>query len=169
MIVNFYPWEIDVDIEATKRFYEENDCSEDKVVNQWFYAAMTQKQKDFFASLGVEIDKVKAAERVHEIPDEEELPGGKIFIRTLDFLLCGDFLAIPDYQAHICGEEDLTGMKLPDALKIITMPEGEKLPTYNIDGWNCVFKHPIFHMDESKFEKWDCGFVMGSILMMGDM
>ena len=60
-------------------------------------------------------------------------------------------------------------MKLPDALKIITMPEGEKLPTYNIDGWNCVFKHPIFHMDESKFEKWDCGFVMGSILMMGDM
>ena len=78
MIVNFYPWEIDVDIEATKRFYEENDCSEDKMVNQWFYAAMTQKQKDFFASLGVEIDKVKAAERVHEIPDEEELPGGKI-------------------------------------------------------------------------------------------
>ena len=27
MIMNFHPWEIDVDVDATRQFYEENDLS----------------------------------------------------------------------------------------------------------------------------------------------
>ena len=41
MIVNFYPWEMDIDVEATRQFYEENDCSEDKSTNHKFCDPMT--------------------------------------------------------------------------------------------------------------------------------
>ena len=48
MIADFYPWKIDVDIEATKQFYDENDWSEDRAANQKFCDVMTGKQKQFF-------------------------------------------------------------------------------------------------------------------------
>ena len=47
------------------------------------------------------------------------------------------------------------------------MPEENKLPIYDIDGWGCVFKHPYFR--NKKCKKWDCGYVLGSILMMKDI
>ena len=59
MIMNFHPWEIDVDVDATRQFYEENDCAEDRDINQKFYDKMSQAQKDFFASIGVDIQKIK--------------------------------------------------------------------------------------------------------------
>lgn len=58
-------------------------------------------------------------------------------------------------------------MQLPDALQIVKMPEENKLPIYDIDGWGCVFKHPYFRNEKCK--KWDCGYVLGSILMMKDI
>ena len=94
--MNFHPWEIDVDVDATKQFYQENDCAEDRAVNQMFYDKMSQNQKDFFVSIGVDIQKIKAKERIHDIPGEEDLSSGKVYIRTLDFLFCGRFLSIPD-------------------------------------------------------------------------
>ena len=169
MIMNFHPWEIDVDVDATRQFYEENDCAEDRAINQKFYDKMSQAQKDFFASIGVNIQKIKAKERIHEILGEEDLPGGKVYIRTLDFLFCGRFLSIPDYQQHIYSDEEITGLEFPDTLRVVTMPEGENLPVYDIDGWACVFKHPFFRMEECQYKKWDCGYVMGSILLMKDL
>ena len=169
MIRNFYPWEIDIDVEATKQYYEKNDCAGDKEINKKFADKMSQDQKDFFSALGVDVHKIKAEERVHDIPDEEELSGGKVYVRTLDFLLCGRFLTIPDYQEHIYSDKEITGLELPDTLRVIIMPEGEKLPVYDIDGWPCVFKHPFFRMDGHRYKKWDCGFVMGSILLMKDL
>lgn len=169
MLADFYPWKIDVDIEATKRFYDENDWSEDKAANQKFCDVMTGKQKQFFSALGIDVHKVKTEERVHEIPDEEETPGGKIYVRTLDFLFCGTFLSIPDYQWNLYNDEEIVGMRLPETLEVVEMPEGEKLPVYDIDGWCCVFKHPFFRMEEKRFKQWDCGYVLGSILLMKDI
>ena len=123
MIADFYPWKIDVDIEATKQFYDENDWSEDRAANQKFCDVMTGKQKQFFSALGIDIHKVKAEERVHEIPDEEETPGGKIYVRTLDFLFCGTFLSIPDYQWNLYNDEEIVGMRLPETLEVVEMPE----------------------------------------------
>lgn len=52
MIMNFHPWEIDVDVDATRQFYEENDCAEDRAINQKFYDKMSQAQKDFLHPSG---------------------------------------------------------------------------------------------------------------------
>ena len=113
MIADFYPWKIDVDIEATKQFYDENDWSEDRAANQKFCDVMT--------------------------------------------------------QWNLYNDEEIVGMRLPETLEVVEMPEGEKLPVYDIDGWGCVFKHPFFRMEEKRFKQWDCGYVLGSILLMKDI
>ena len=32
-----------------------------------------------------------------------------------------------------------------------------------------VFKHPCFHYDNEKFKEWDCGYILGTILIMQDI
>lgn len=39
----------------------------------------------------------------------------------------------------------------------------------DIDGWGCVFKHPFLRFEEEEFRKWDCGYILGSILLMKDL
>ena len=36
-------------------------------------------------------------------------------------------------------------------------------------GAGIVFKHPCFHFDDEKFKYWDCGYILGTILIMQDM
>ena len=167
MIFEFYPWKIDIDVEATRQLYEENDYAEDKAFNRRLADTMTQQQKNFFSSLGVDIHKMRAEEKIHDIPEEDGMSGGKIAVQKIDFFLCGKFLAIPDYQQELYGDEEIAELQLPDALQIVKMPEENKLPIYDIDGWGCVFKHPYFRNEKCK--KWDCGYVLGSILMMKDI
>ena len=127
MIMNFHPWEIDVDVDATRQFYEENDCAEGQGYQpKVFMTKCLRLRKIFLHPSGVNIQKIKAKERIHEIPGEEDLPGGKVYIRTLDFLFCGRFLSIPDYQQHIYSDEEITGLEFPDTLRVVTMPEGGK-------------------------------------------
>ena len=49
MLFEFMPWQLDVDIESTKLFYESNDYSKDKALNQDFIDSLTKEQKYFFA------------------------------------------------------------------------------------------------------------------------
>ena len=52
MIFEFYPWKIDIDVEATRQLYLSNDYAEDKRINKKIYDGMSEKQKAFFLSLG---------------------------------------------------------------------------------------------------------------------
>lgn len=158
MIFNFYPWRIDVDIEATKQIYIEKEHTMSKEL----YEKLSEKQKFFFASMGVDIRKIQIEERTHNIPEENE----KFYLCTLNFLIFGKFLDIPDYQENLYSDEEVFGNTLPDTLNIIQMPEEQSIPTFDIDGWMCVFKHPYFKFDESRFKKWDCGYILGAILLM---
>ncbi|WP_297133334.1 toxin-antitoxin system protein [Terrisporobacter sp.] len=169
MLFNFYPWEIDIDIEATKDLYMKRNYAKDSQVNKNIFNTMSEKQKAFFASIGVDILKVKAQEKVYDIDDDDELSEGKIYSMSLDFLMCGSLLSIPDYQEKIYSDEEIFGMNLPDSLKVIKMSEEEKLPIYDIDGWGCVFKHPFFRFEEEEFRKWDCGYILGTILLIKDL
>lgn len=87
MVMNFYPWEMDIDVEATRQLYEENDYAEDKAFNRRLADTMTQQQKDFFSSLGVDIHKMRAEEKIHDIPEEDGMSGGKIAVQKIDFFL----------------------------------------------------------------------------------
>ena len=112
MVMNFYPWEMDIDVEATRQLYEENDYAEDKAFNRRLADTMTQQQKDFFSSLGVDIHKMRAEEKIHDIPEEDGMSGGKIAVQKIDFFLCGKFLAIPDYQQELYGHEQIAELQL---------------------------------------------------------
>lgn len=169
MIFDFYPWKMDIDIKATEQLYERKDYAKDRNANQTMLEAMSEKQRNFFVSVGVDILKAKVTEKVYNIPSDGELSGGKIYSRTLDFLMCGKFLSIPDYQEEIYSDEDIFGMNFPDSLQVISMPEEQKIPVFDIDGWGCVFKHPLFRFGEEDVTQWDCGYIAGTILLMKDL
>ena len=50
MTVEFYPWKIDADVEATRHLYLSNDYAKDKRINKKIYDGMSEKQKMFFLS-----------------------------------------------------------------------------------------------------------------------
>jgi len=97
------------------------------------------------------------------IPDDNERVAKNN--RTLvDFMVCGQFLAIPTFQKELYGT--VFGKDLPDSLKIITTQE-DSLPAYDVDGLRVgiVFKHPCTRFDTEDFQKRDCGYIIGSILI----
>ena len=163
MIFEFYPWKIDIDVEATRQLYLSNDYAEDKRINKKIYDGMSEKQKAFFLSLGVDIMKVRAEETVHADPGEG---AGRTAVRRIDFLFCGRFLMLPEYQGRLYRDEEAFGENFPGTLKIVPMTEGERIPVFDIDGLPCIFKHPCSLSDGPEFEKWDCGHILGIIFKL---
>lgn len=168
MIFDFYPWKIDVDIEATKQFYMEKEYATSKNKNTKFYQHMSKKQNSFFDSLGVDVEKMEIEETLHDIPEEDGMAATKIYVCSIHFLICGEIISLPDYQKHIYEDEEVFGVTFPNTINVIEMPE-EKISFFDVDGLPCVFKHPCFHFTHEKFKKWDCGYILGSILIMKDL
>ena len=55
--------------------------------------------------------------------------------------------------------------QLNRSVEVIKMPADQQLPFYDVDGMKIIFKHPYFHFDEEQYKSWDCGAVMGSVLL----
>lgn len=168
MIFNFYPWKLDVDIEATKQFYAEKEYVKGRNENTKFYQHMTKKQKYFFDSLGVDVVKMEIEEKLHDIPEEDGMSAVKLYVCTINFLICGKIVSLPDYQKHIYEDEEVFGKTFPDTINVIELPD-EELTLFDVDGLECAFKHPCFHFDNKKFKNWDCGYILGTILIMNDL
>lgn len=168
MVFSFYPWTMDLDVEATKRLYSRQNYAADPAVTARLIASLSDKQRDFFASIGVDPERIRADEKAYAIPAEGDCPAGRLHRLTLDFLLCGSFLALPDYQKDLYSDAELFGETLPDSLAVVALPEEDKLPLYEVDGWGVVFKHPCFHFEDEAFQVWDCGYILGSVLLMKD-
>ena len=118
MLFDFYPWEIDSDIEDTKKLYLEKDHSLDKSINQKFKSSLTPKQKDFFNSLGVDLDKIYISECVYDIPEDVHQKAEKIYKMSVHFLIRGKFTALTGFQKRLYQDEELFGDELPEKLKI---------------------------------------------------
>lgn len=167
MIFEFDPWKLDIDVKATEALYAQNDFATDKSVNETFVNAFTKEQKAFFRSVGVNPMRARAEEKIHDIPDEDEVQGGKIRIRTFDFLMCGKFIALPEFYRELYGDEEVFGNTLPDTLET-TQTGKDKAPFYDMGEFGIIFKHPYFR-DPQKYSQWDCGYILGSILTMKDL
>lgn len=168
MIFNFHPWTLDIDVEATKQLYSENDYSTDPAANAKLTKQLSEKQKRFFSSIGVNPMKIKADETIYDIPADNETAGRKVYRMMADFIVCGKFFAIPQFQKDLYGSDELFGKEFPDSLKII---KEHALPVYDIDGLGkgAVFKHPCTRFDTESFQAWDCGYIIGTILIMSDL
>lgn len=77
MIFNFHPWILDINVEPTKQLYSENDYSTDPAANTKFAKQLSERQKDFFTSIGVNPMKTKADEIIYDIPADMKRPPEK--------------------------------------------------------------------------------------------
>lgn len=161
MVCEYLPWIIDVNITGTKKLYHENDYSLDKNWNKDFIDKLNVSQHDFFDKLGIDLTKVEI-ER-HDFEDNPEVP----YMLSINFLFCGKFLAMPAEQLEIYKDEELYGT-------CIEINDVESIPTDDFAayeelnlGTGIRFKHPVSHFEGSQFEKWNCGFVNGALIVRG--
>ena len=169
MIFNFNPWQLDADVDLTKQLYEEVDYSVDKTANIEFIESLSSEQQLFFNSLGIDLAKIEVDKVIYEIPKDEEIPASKIYRMSVNFLIRGKILALPKYQKDIYSDEEVFGKKIPECIKILSDDE-DYLKTFdNGIGAGIVFKHPCFHYENEKFKNWDCGYILGTILIMKEI
>lgn len=158
MIFDLYPWKVDFDIESTKEFYKENNLSIDADLNEKFKRSLHLTHKQFFENIGVDILKVRV-EEIESCPDEN----GNNHKLSVDFLVCGKFLAIAEFQKEIYGNIE----EFKDDVEKVDVLDYDFPPFVNIDDMGCgvVFKHPSNKFDFKEFEKWDCGYICGSVII----
>lgn len=169
MIFDFNPWQLDVDVDLTKQLYKEADYSTNKTSNLEFIKSLSSEQQMFFNSLGVDLSKVEVNKTIYEIPEDEKTPASKIYRMFVNFLIRGKILALPKYQKDIYCDEEVFGKTFPGSVKVLSDDE-EYIKTFdNGIGAGIVFKHPCFHFEDEKFKYWDCGYILGTILIMQDM
>lgn len=170
MFFNFNPWQLDINVSGTKQLYKENDYSIDKINNTEFIERLSSEQQQFFESLGVDLTKIEVDKTIYEIPEDEETPDSSIYRMFVNFLIEGKILALPQYQKDIYSDEEVFGNKFPESIKVLASDDEEYLKAFdNGIGVGIIFKHPCFHYDNEKFKDWDCGYILGTILIMQDM
>lgn len=170
MIFDFNPWQLDIDVDLTKQLYSKVDYSTDKTANAEFIESLSAKQQTFFNSLGVDLTKVDINKAIYEIPEDEETSASKLCRIFVNFLVRGTILALPKYQKDIYSDEEAFGKKFPESLKVLSSDEEDYLKTFDIGiGAGIVFKHPCFQYDDEKYKDWDCGYILGTILIIQDM
>lgn len=79
---------------------------------------------------------------------------------------------MPKYQKELYSDEEVFGDKFPNSIKVVSPDDEDELKTFDVDGgigFGIVFKHPCFHYDDEKFKDWNCGYILGTILIMQDM
>lgn len=162
MVVDFYPWKMDIDIDETRRFYQDNDYSSNKEWNKMFVEVLNASQIDFFHNLGIDLMKIEVEKC--DFVDNEEVP----FIYSIDFLLCGKFLSLPKVQVELYSDEEVFGKYVE--LDLSECIETEDLVIYDGLGLGTGirFKHPAIHFEEKRFEEWACGFIGGALIIRGN-
>ena len=169
MFFDFSPWQLDVEVDLTKQLYKEADYSTDKAANTKFMESLSSEQRLFFDSLGIDLTKAEVDETIYDIPEDEELPAHKLKRVLVNFLIRGKILALPKYQKDLYSNEEMFGDGFPKSIKVLTDDE-EYIKTFdNGIGIGIVFKHPGFHFDDEKFNRWDCGYILGTILIVNEL
>ena len=103
----------------------------------------------------VEIDKT-----IYDIPEDGEMPALKTHKISVNFLIRGKILALPQYQKDLYSDEEVFGNNFPDYIKVLSSDDGDYIKIFdNGIGVGIVFKHPCFHYDDDKFKCWDCDYI----------
>ena len=114
--------------------------------------------------------KIEVDKYIYDIPADEEMPASKIYKMSVNFMIKGKILALPKYQKEIYSDEEVFGENFPSDMKVLSSNDDDYIKVFdNGIGAGIVFKHPCFHYDEDIFKKWDCGYILGTILIMKDM
>lgn len=97
------------------------------------------------------------------------MSAAKLYKMSVHFLIKGKILGLPKYQKDLYRDKDVFGKDFPSTIKVLSSDDEDYLTPYNNGiGNGIVFKHPVLHYADKKFESWDCGYILGAILIMRD-
>lgn len=155
MILNFYPWIIDIDNEAKVKYSEDSISFETNKNNiQKFKSLLTEKQILFFENLGIEIDNLNV--------DCHSYNSTEIF--ETRFLLCGNFVSLPSFQLKNYLDIDFFRSEILEQIKITEVKEKDMFKN-QIENMQFSFKHPIMYSDKSIYQKWNCGYICVVVIL----
>ncbi|MFA9378780.1 MAG: hypothetical protein ACERKZ_18850 [Lachnotalea sp.] len=165
MIFDFKPWKLDIDVDATRKQYCNNECNRNIKLTNKVMQLLSKDQKDFFTSLSVDISKAEIKENIYDFPVDN--PPDKILRIQILFMMFGRFRAIPEFQNELYweGDEKIFIDRFPTDLNVVNASNGEYFTTYNVDTMAVVFKHPYLSIQNEKFKKWECGYVLGAAVI----
>jgi hypothetical protein len=148
MIYEFYPWKINVNKEETIKYYQTEDMSMAREINNIVNAKMTKGQKDFFENLGVDTSKI--------------LIISKLGCFELKFYVAGNVIGLPKSQKEAL--ESVFPIICPNDVKLY---ETDNF-LFDIDGMALRFKHPCSYLLDETYDKWNCGFFYGMAMISND-
>ena len=165
MIFDFDPWKLDIDVDATREQYRNNECNRNIDLTNKVIQLLSEEQKNFFTSLSVDLSKVDIKEYIYDFPEEN--PPEKTLSIQIRFLMCGRFCAIPKFQNELYweGDEKIFIDRFPTDLNVVNASNGEYFTTYDVDTMTVIFKHPYISIQNEKFKKWECGYVLGDAII----
>ena len=148
MIFEFYPWKIEVDIEKTRKYYQTEDMSSDKELNNIVNSKLTEVQREFFNKLGVDISRI-------------DVSRSKLGHFQLGFYMSGCIKGMPVGQKEIF--EKVFPVVCPQDIELYST---ENI-LYEVDGMIFRPKHPCSYLCDETYNVWDCGFFYG-LAMISD-
>ena len=153
MILNFYPWTIDITDEV--KYLEDSISFESNVNNtEKFKSVLTNEQIGFFEKLGIDINKLTV--------DYHLFNSTEIF--ETRFLLKGKFISMPSSQINTYLDIEFFHDSILKNIKT-TDVSGEDMAKNHIENMQFSFKHPIIYSDKEIYKQWDCGYVCGVVII----
>lgn len=162
MICEFYPWKFETDVEETKKIYAKRDFSINTEWNEHLIQRLTEEQKNFFKSLGVDLMKIPVEEKIWEFDEDNE--NTNVFKISTDFAIRGRLIEIPEWQADIFTDTEILG-ELPQNISVV---DGGEMIAYAIGNMKpgIVFKPTYFKVENENLRVWNSGYVIGSLLII---
>ena len=142
MIFDFFPWKIEVDVEKTQEYYQTEDMSSDKELNNIVNSKLTEAQRDFFNKLGIDISRI-------------DVSRSKLGDFQLGFYMVGCIKGMPAWQKELF-EKVFPGVCPQD----IELYSTDSL-LYEVDGMIFRPKHPCSYLMDETYNVWNCGFFYG--------
>ena len=153
MILNFYPWTLDITDEV--KYLEDSISFESNVNNtEKFKSVLTNEQIGFFEKLGIDINNLTV--------DYHLFNSTEIF--ETRFLLKGKFISMPSSQINTYLDIESFHDSILKNIKT-TDVSGEDMAKNHIENMQFSFKHPIIYSDKEIYKQWDCGYVCGVVII----
>ena len=154
MVLNFYPWTIDISDEVI--YLEDSISFETNADNmEKFKSVLTNEQIGFFEKLGIDISNLSVDYHLYNSTE----------IFETRFLLKGKFISLPSSQVKTYLDIEFLNDSILKNIKTTDVSE-EDMAKNHIENMQFSFKHPIIYSNKKIYKKWDCGLMIFGIIVL---
>ena len=153
MLLNFYPWTIDISDEVI--YLEDSISFETNADNmEKFKSVLTNEQIGFFEKLGIDISNLSVDYHLYNSTE----------IFETRFLLKGKFISLPSSQVKTYLDIEFLNDSILKNIKTTDVSE-EDMAKNHIENMQFSFKHPIIYSNKKIYKKWDCGYICCVVIL----